>query len=341
MADKSTGVSRRKFLISSGAVGALALAGCTENTGNSGGGDGGSDGGDGGDGGSEELSGTINIAGSSTVFPLSEAVAAKFRKDHPNVEFNISSTGSGGGFSNHFCKGKTDFNNASRPIKDDEKQLCSDNGVEWHEVNVATDALTVVVNNEADWVDCITIDELKQIWEPNGATKWSDVNPDWPDEEFDLYGAASTSGTFDYFTEAIVGEDGAHRKDYSPTEEDAHIVQGVSGSKYGMGYFGFSYYYNNPDSVKALKIDNGDGCVEPSLETAKSGEYTPLARPLFTYPSKESLERPEVAAFAQFFVEQSANAELVADQVGYVPNTEEDMQTQLDELNKVIDEVQG
>ncbi|WP_332899726.1 PstS family phosphate ABC transporter substrate-binding protein [Haladaptatus sp. CMSO5] len=340
MTDKPDFVSRRKFITAAAGASALGIAGCVSESGSGGeGGDGTNT--DGGNGGSGELSGTVEIAGSSTVFPLAEAVSVEFRKEHPNVEFNIRSTGSGGGFSDFFCQDKTHFNNASRPMKESEKQLCEDAGVEWLELNVATDALTVVVNNEADWVDCVTIDELKQIWEPNGATKWSDVRDDWPDEEFELYGAASTSGTFDYFTEAVIGEAGSHRQDYTATEKDRSIVQGVTGSKNAMGYFGFSYYYNNPEAVKAVKIDNGDGCIEPSLETAKSGKYTPLARPLFTYPKKSALKEPHVAEFAKFFVEKSADQEIVANQVGYVPNTEEDMQEQLDQLTAAIEEVQG
>jgi len=287
----------------------------------------------------EELSGTIEIAGSSTVFPLAEAMAAEFRKDHPNVEFNIRSTGSGGGFKNWFCPGETQFNNASRPIKDSEMQNCQDNGIEPIEMKVATDALTVVVNNNADWVDCVTVEELKRIWEPDGASRWSDVRDDWPDEEFELFGAASTSGTFDYFTEVIVGEEGSHREDYSPTEQDRQIVQGVRGSDYGMGYFGFSYYFNNPDQVKALEVDGGDGCVLPSLETASSGEYTPLSRPLFTYPKKEALSIPQVREFARFFIENSTSERIVAEQVGYVPNTESAMQENLDRLESAIQDV--
>ncbi|WP_336359851.1 PstS family phosphate ABC transporter substrate-binding protein [Haladaptatus sp. ZSTT2] len=333
MADKPSFVSRRKFITAAAGVGALSIAGCVSES---------STGDDGTNSdGEDNLSGTIEIAGSSTVFPLAEAVAVKFREEHPEVNINISSTGSGGGFSKFFCQDKTAFNNASRPIKESEEQLCKDAGVEWLELNVATDALTVVVNNEADWVDCITVEELKKIWEPNGAKKWSDIRSEWPDEPFELFGAASTSGTFDYFTEAIIEEEGNHTQNYSPTEDDRNIVSGVQGSEYAMGYFGFSYYSNNPDSVKALKIDNGSGCVEPSIETAKSGEYKPLSRPLFTYPKKSALARPEVAEFAKFFVEQSANKELVAEQVGYVPNTEEDMQKQLSDLETAIEEAQG
>ena len=332
-------LTRRRLLAGAGATGVAMVAGCTSaNQGDDG--SGGNDSDDGGDSGGN-LSGAIEISGSSTVFPLAEAVAEQFQKDHPKVTISVKSTGSGGGFKNHFCPGRSDFNNASRPMKDSEKENCEENGTGWHEVKVATDALTVVVNNEADWVDCMTVDELKQIWEPDAASKWNEVRSEWPDEPIDRYGAAETSGTFDYFTEAVIGESGAHTSDYQPTEQDNLIVQGVQGNPHAIGYFGFSYYYNNPDQIKALKIDDGSGCIAPSLETAKGGDYTPLARPLFTYPSKQSLQEEHVAAFARFFVEQSANQDLVADQVGYVPNSEEEMQTQLEELNAVIEDVQG
>lgn len=277
------------------------------------------------------------------MFPLATAIAEEFRRQHPDVEISISSTGSGGGFQNHFCPGNTDFNNASRPIQPEEEQLCSENGVEPVELKVATDALTVVVNNDADWVDCVTVEELEQIWQPNGATSWSDVRSEWPDQEFELYGAASTSGTFDYFTEVVMGEEGRHRQDYSATERDRNIVQGVSGSEAAMGYFGFSYYFNNPDQVKALEIENPDTgeCVAPGIDTASSGAYSPLARPLFTYPATDALAEEHVAEFARFFVGNSTNEDIVAQQVGYVPNTEETMQEMLDRLNQAIEEAQG
>lgn len=331
------GISRRRFLAGTGAAGAIALAGCTEKA-NSGGGGGGGTGGASTDSG--ELSGEIAIAGSSTVFPLAEAVAEQFMEEHPDVQVSVQSTGSGGGFSNFFCTGDTQFNNASRPIKQSEKELCSENNVNPLELTVATDALTVIVNNENDWVDCVTPDELAQIWGPDAAQKWSDVNSDWPDEDIERYGPADTSGTFDYFSEAIMGEAGSHTSDYQPTEKDNVIVQGVTGSKYAIGYFGFSFYYNNPDQVKALAIDDGDGCVEPSLETAKSGKYSPLARPLFTYAAKSALAQDHVAEFARFFVKQSANQDLVADTVGYVPNSDSEMESQLEELNKAIESAQ-
>ncbi len=334
--------SRRNFLAATGAVGALALAGCSSNPQATDG-----DGGDGGDGGSEgtttqeTLSGEIKIAGSSTVFPLATQMKQSFQEDHPEVSISIQSTGSGGGFQNHFCPGRTDFNNASRPIKESEQQLCADNDVEPVELKVATDALTVIVNPDADWIDSITVEELRQIWSADSPPQnWSDVNSDWPDEEFNLFGPTDASGTFDYFVEAIIGEDGpGHRQDHQATEQDRTIINGVSNNQYAMGYMGFAYYTENQDAVKALAIDDGDGPVEPTLETAKSGEYTPLARPLFTYPKNEALARDEVREFATFWMENSSNRQLVADEVGYVPLGDEEQQTQMDTLQSAIDSV--
>jgi phosphate transport system substrate-binding protein len=334
------GVSRRKFIATSAAVGAAGLAGCTQ-SGSTGSGDGGGDGGDGGgDGGDTGLSGTIDIAGSSTVFPLATAVSEVFREDHPDVEINLQSTGSGGGFQNFFCVGETDFNNASRPIQEEEEDLCAENDVTPVELQVATDALTVIVNNEADFVDCMTVEDLRTVWSAETQpTTWSDVNSDWPDEEIELFGPSDASGTYDYFIESIIGEEGpGHRQDYSATEQDRTIIQGVEGSEYAIGYMGFAYYSTNTDRVKALSIDDGNGCVEPSLETAKSGEYSPLSRPLFTYPSQSSLAEEHVAEFARFFVEQTTNQELVAEEVGYVPLDDQQQQEQMDTLEAAIEE---
>ena len=335
--DATGGLSRRSFITRAGAAGAgtIAIAGCTEKAPT--GGENANDGSSSETSGDGSLSGKVAVAGSSTVYPLAEAVVGKFEKKHPKVKISVQSTGSGAGFSNFFCTGKTDFNNASRPIQESEKRLCEKNGVEWHEIKVATDAITVVVNNDNDWVDCVTPDQLQQIFGQDAAKKWSDVNPDWPDENIERYGPSTASGTFDYFSETINGEEGAHTGDYQPTEKDNLIVNGVSGSKYAIGYLGFAYYSQSKDKVKALGIDDGDGCVEPTLETAKSGKYAPLSRPLFTYPSKSSLQQKHVAEFARFFVEQSADEKLVAENVGYVPNSESEMQTQLDQLNQFIE----
>jgi phosphate transport system substrate-binding protein len=338
-------ITRRKSLAAIAGAGALAIAGCTETEGGDGGsgddgssGDGGSSGDDGSSGGS--LSGSINIAGSSTVFPLMSAIAEDFAADNPDVQIDISSTGSGGGFANFFCVGETDFNNASRPIKEEEKELCAENGVEYIELIAATDALTVVVNNEADWIDSLTTEELAMIWESDAVETWDEVRDEFPNEEIDRFGAADTSGTYDYFIEAILGERG-HTSDYQATEQDNTIAQGVAGSEYAIGYFGFSYYFQNPDQLKALGIDDGDGPVEPSLETASSGEYTPLSRPLFTYPSVESLGNEHVAEFARYFVEQTTNEDLVAGDVGYVPATDEIQEEQMQILEDGIEQAQG
>jgi phosphate transport system substrate-binding protein len=311
-------VSRRDFLAATGVAGAIGLAGCTRAA-------------------SSEPK-EVNIAGSSTVFPIAEAVASDFVQEYPDINVSVSQTGSGGGFSNFFCPGMTDLNNASRSIAEDERTQCSDNGIEPIEFTVGTDALTVVVNPEADWVDCVTVEELRQIWRADGAERWSDVREDWPDEPFEFYGAATVSGTFDYFRETVIGEDANHRNDYSATEKDRTIVRGVRGSPYAIGYFGFAYYSENPDSIKALAIDDGDGtCVEPSLETAKSGEYQPLSRPLFTYAAKESLADPAVEKFVRYFIEKAAT-DLVSD-VGYVPITEEEKRKNLDRLDTALEDL--
>jgi len=332
---ETEGITRRKSLAALAGVGALGLAGCTQSSGD--GSDGGS--GDGSDGG-DTLSGSINIAGSSTVFPLMSAIAEDFAAEHDQVSVDISSTGSGGGFSNYFCVGDTDFNNASRPIKPEEESLCEENGVEYVELIAATDAVTVVVNPEADWIDHLTVEELARIWEEDAAETWDEIRDEFPNEEIERYGAADTSGTYDYFIESIL-EDRGHTSDYQATEQDNSIAQGVSGSEYAIGYFGFAYYFQNPDQLKALGIDDGDGPVEPSLETASSGEYTPLSRPLFTYPSIESLGEEHVAEFARYFVEQTTNEDLVAGDVGYVPATEETQEEQMELLEDAIERAQG
>lgn len=347
-AQSSDTVSRRTFVTGAGGAGLMLLAGCSEAGGDggsgssdsgNGGGDGGNNGGGSGDGGSMNLSGDISITGSSTVFPLATAVAEEFQNMHPDVNIDLQSTGSGGGFENFFCPGDSDINNASRPIKQEEIENCEGNGITPHEIKVATDALTVVVNNDNDFATELTVDQLAQIWGPDADEDqtWADINPEWPDETIQRFGAAETSGTFDYLTEVINGEEGAHTQAYEPTENDRAIVQGVRGSEYAIGYFGFSYYFNNQDTVTAVAVDDGDGAVEPSLESARTGQYTPLSRPLFTYPSDESLAEEQIAEFCRFFIEQSTNQELVANQVGYVPNTEDEAETELEELEAAIE----
>ncbi|WP_458188061.1 PstS family phosphate ABC transporter substrate-binding protein [Haladaptatus sp. NG-WS-4] len=325
-------VSRRKFIVGAGASGAIALAGCTKNPAA---GDSEDDNGG--------LSGSISISGSSTVFPLAQAMREEFLKEHSNVSIDVSSTGSGGGFANHFCPGKTEFNNASRPIKKEEVSQCKKNDIKPVELKVATDALTVIVNQKNDFVDCMTVDELKQIWQGgnNKVQKWSDVNSDWPDEKIQLYGPTEASGTLDYMHEAVVGEDNEHRMDHQASENDQSIITGVKKSKYALGYLGFSYYSEAKDQVKALGIDNGDGCVKPSLETAKSGKYKPLARPLFTYPKQSALGEDQVAAFAKFWIEHATSKEIVADSVGYVPLDDTEKKEQMNTLEKAIEKANG
>ena len=358
------GVSRRKFLLSSGAIGAAGIAGCTsESDDGSDGGDGDSDGsggnsdgdggmtetdgnsdGDGGttetDGMSEELSGDIRISGSSTVYPVAQEVSRRFQDPefagHEDVSFNLTRDGSSGGFENVFIPGDSDINNASRSIKEEEVQRCRDNGFEPVEFFIAQDALTIVVSNDADWVDSITIEELQQIWSPDTAPEmWSDVRDDWPDEPFDLYGAATTSGTFDYFTEAVVGEEGSIREDFEGTEEDDLIAQGVSGNEAAaaMGYLPFAYYTNNPDEVKALSVSDGGDPVEPSLEGAQSGNY-PLARPLFFYANMNKLqEKRHLQEFIRYYINQ-ADDDYVASDIGYVPSSSDMVEQNLTNLEQ-------
>jgi phosphate transport system substrate-binding protein len=292
-------LSRR--LLAGAALAALALAGC--GGGNNNAGTPGT-----GESGAAALSGAVSIDGSSTVAPLTEAAADIFKEEQSGVNVTVGTSGTGGGFEK-FCKGETDISNASRPIKDDakEKQACAAAGITFTELQVANDALTVVVNKENTWVDCLTVDQLKKIWEPGSkVTTWKDVDAAFPAEPLgkdQLFGPGTDSGTFDYFTAEINGEEGASRTNYTPSENDNVLVQGVAGTKSGMGYFGFSYYELNADKLKAVKIDGGSGCVEPSLATAQEGSYKPLARPLFIYVNNQAMkDKPQVAGFVDFYV---------------------------------------
>ena len=280
------------------------------------------------DGGS--LSGRIEADGSSTVQPFAALAAERFQAANPDVQVTVGTSGTGGGFE-RFCAGETDLSNASRPIKDDEERpICEENGVAYTDFQLATDALTVVVNTENDWVDCLTTKQLQAIWEPGSTVKsWKDLDASFPDEPMTLYGPGTDSGTFDYFTDEINGEEGASRSDYSPSEDDNVIVRGVSGDRGALGYFGLSYYEGNSDTLKALAIDSGDGCVEPSAETAQAGEYTPLSRPLFVYAANESLARPEVAAYVRYMLEENAT---VAGESLFIPLTEEQLAKQESKL---------
>jgi phosphate transport system substrate-binding protein len=266
-----------------------------------------------------DLSGRIEADGSSTVGPFTTAAAEDFQATQPGVQITVGVSGTGGGFE-RFCRGETDLSNASRAIKDDETPLCEENGVEYVEFQVANDALTVVVNPDNDWATCLTVEQLNKIWEPGSKLgNWNQVDPGFPDQELKLFGAGTDSGTFDYFTGEINGEEGASRSDYSATEDDNVTVQGVGGDKGALGYFGFSYFEENQDSLKALEIDGGDGCVAPSVENAQNGTYKPLARPLFIYAKKESFSRPEVAAFVKYMID---NETAIAEAAKFVPLTD-------------------
>ena len=262
------------------------------------------------------LSGEIEIDGSSTVAPITEAVAEEFRKVAPDVQVNVGISGSGGGFK-RFVAGETDVSDASRVISDAEAQAAAENGVGYHEFLVGVDGLSVLVNPQNDFVDCLTIGQLNAIWRPESAVdSWDDVDPSWPDRPMRLYGPGTDSGTFDYFTEEVMGEAKLSRPDYTASEDDNVLVQGISGDRNALGYFGFSYYQENADKLKLVSVDSGNGCVSPSVATIASGEYSPLSRPLFIYVSKASLERDEVRSFVEFYME---NGSALTAEVGYVP----------------------
>ena len=262
----------------------------------------------------------ITADGSSTVGPFVTKAAEDFKAEQ-DVDVTVGISGTGGGFE-RFCAGETDLSNASRPIDEDEQALCADAGVEYIEVRVATDALTNVVNIENDWATCLTVDQLKAIWEPGSKiTNWSQVDPSFPDVELSLFGPGTDSGTFDYFTDVVNGEEGASRTDYSPSEDDNVIVQGVSGNRGGLGYFGFSYFEQNQSALKALEVDGGDGCVAPSAETAQDGSYTPLSRPLYVYVKQSSFDDNEdVRDFVEFMLDNNAS---IAEAAQFVPLSEE------------------
>jgi phosphate transport system substrate-binding protein len=270
--------------------------------------------------GGSELSGTIQIDGSSTVAPLSEAAAELFQEQNSGVNVVVGTSGTGGGFEK-FCAGDIDIADASRSIKEEEAAACEAAGIAYEEVTVANDGLAVVVNPENDWATCLTVEQLNKIWAPDSTVdNWQDVDPSFPDEPLQLFGPGTDSGTFDYFTDEINGEEGASRTDYQPSEDDNVIVQGVQGSPGAMGYFGLSYVQENEGAVKALEVDGGEGCVAPSVETVLDGTYKPLGRPLFVYPSDKALARPEVQAFLEFYIE---NEKEIAEQALYVELSDE------------------
>jgi phosphate transport system substrate-binding protein len=271
----------------------------------------------------ETLQGLVRIDGSSTVFPISEAVAEEFQKAQPNVRVMVGISGTGGGFKK-FGAGETDICDASRPIRPIEVELCEKNGTEYVELPVAYDGLAIVVHPSNTWANHITTAELKRIWEPDAQgriTKWSDVRRDWPDRELHLFGAGVDSGTYDYFTEAIVQKEHSSRGDFTSSEDDNILVQGIANDELALGFFGYAYYVENKQKLKILPVDderddNGSGPVAPSIDTVNNGTYQPLSRPIFIYVNRKSLDRPEVAAFIEFYLKHAP--ELVAE-VGFIP----------------------
>ncbi len=262
------------------------------------------------------LTGEIASDGSSTVGPLTQAVAEEFAAAAPQVQTSVDISGTGGGFK-RFCAGEIDVQNASRPIQDEERAICAENGVDWYEFEVAYDGITLVTNTENTWLTCITTDTLRQLWQKENAVQnWSELDPAYPAEQADLYGPGTDSGTFDFFVETILGEDTEIRDDFTPSEDDNVLVEGVAGDPNALAYFGYAYYLENQDSLNAVAVDNGDGnCVTPSPETIQEGSYAPLSRPLFVYVTGSALERPEVQEFVRFYL---ANAAALAPEVGYV-----------------------
>jgi phosphate transport system substrate-binding protein len=261
--------------------------------------------------------GSIEIDGSSTVFPITEAVAEEFMIETAGeIRVTVALSGTGGGF-RRFCSGEIQISNASRPISEEEVEACSAAGVEYLELPVAYDGLALVVNPANTFVECLTIAELQRIWQPGSTVaSWSQVRPEWPDEPIRLYGPGTNSGTFDYFTEEVTGETGASRSDYTASEDDNVLVQGVSGDVNAFGYFGFAYYSENRDRLKLVGVDGGGGCVSPTAQTIATGEYTPLSRPLLVYVNRGALADPAVQAFVEYYL---ATAPELADDVGYVP----------------------
>ena len=272
-----------------------------------------------------KLTGEVKIDGSSTVYPITEAVAEEFMKEHRDARVSVAYSGTGGGFKK-FVVEETVINDASREIKPEERKRAEENGIEVMRFTVAKDGISVVVNPENDWAKDLTTDQLKEIWKPNSnVDQWSDVNSDWPDKEIKLYGPGSDSGTFDYFTHAINGEGGAIRPDFTPSENDNVLVQGVAGDEGAMGYFGYAYYKENKDKLDVIGVDG----VKPSMETIGNGSYTPLARPLFIYVNKAALQKPTVKEFLKFYM---ANARKLVPQTGYAPLTEEMYQENIDRI---------
>jgi phosphate transport system substrate-binding protein len=300
------------------AVAALLVAGCGRSDSDS------ASAGNGTQTGSSSLSGKIEIDGSSTVGPFVTAGAEQFQAQNAGVKVTVGISGTGGGFE-RFCAGETDISDASRPIKEDEEvPICQKNGIEYTQLQIANDGIAVVVNKENDWAKCLTVEQLNNIWDPDSKVdNWNQVDSSFPDEKLTLAGPGTDSGTFDFFTAEINGEEDASRTDYQATEDDNVIVQAVEGDKGGLGYFGLSYFEQNKENLSDVQVDGGSGCVTPSSETVQDGSYTPLSRPLFIYVKNTSLQKPEVKAFVQYLLD---NEESIAESALFVPMTDEQAQ---------------
>ncbi len=284
----------------------------------------------------DTLTGEVKIDGSSTVFPITEAVAEEFRSEAPSVRVTVGVSGTGGGFQK-FIRGDIDINNASREIKPSEIKEAEESGVDYLRLSVAYDGLAVVVNPQNDWVDYFTVEELKKIWQPSAqgtVTRWNEIRDGWPDEEFHLYGPGVASGTYDYFTEAIVGESGASRGDFTASEDDNVLVQGIATDKYALGFFGLAYFEENADRLKLVGVKDGEGePVEPSLQTVSNNTYTPLSRPLFIYISESAAQKKPVQEFVNFYLN---NAPELAKDIGYVPMPDSAYQAQKDKFREFV-----
>jgi len=280
-----------------------------------------------------ELTGSISIDGSGTVYPVSEAVAEEFLAIEPKVKVTVGESGTGGGFKK-FATGVIDISDASREIKGKEIELCKENGIEYIKLTVALDGITVVVNKKNTWAKSMTTEELKKLWEPNSTVKkWNDIRAYWPNEEIHLYGPNTSHGTYDFFTEEIMGESGASRTDYNAVSDYNVAVQGIEKDVNALGYFGLSYYEENKEKLSAVGIDNGNGVVLPSIETVANNQYAPLSRSLFIFVNKKSAQRPEVQKFISFYL---ANAPKLSKEVGYVPMPQSGYDEQVKSFNEIL-----
>ena len=279
------------------------------------------------------LTGNVKVDGSSTVYPITEAVAEEFRSVEPGVNVTVGVSGTGGGFKK-FMRGEIDINDASRPIKSKEADACAEIGIDFVELSVAYDGLAVLVNPENDWVDYLTVEELEKIWSPDAQGKvmyWNQVREGWPNEELRLFGPGTASGTYDYFAEAVCGKKVGTRGDYTASEDDHVLVQGIATDKSALGFFGLAYYEENKDKLRLVGVDNGNGVVIPTMETVSNGTYAPLSRPIFIYVSSEAAKKEEVNTFVNFYLESAPS---LVSEVGYIPLQEKEYTEQSRKYNE-------